>query len=253
MADAPVLELKNVQIKFGDDLILDNVNMKINSGESVVLIGLSGGGKTVLLKTIAGLIPPAKGTVSCYGHDWEKLSSIGKHDLASKIGMQFQKAALFDELNTYENVAYPLREHLKLSEEEIKTRVLECLRAVNLEKAQNQQAHELSGGMKLRLGVARAIAARPEILFMDDPTAGLDPISADEMAELILNIKKQINATLIIVTSDIMRAYQFAGRIFIVADKAVLETGTVEQTKNHPDPRVQQFLHGWLKGPLTPL
>lgn len=247
----PVLELQNVTVELGGDTILDNVTLNIFAGETVVLIGPSGSGKTVLLKTMAGLFEPIRGEVRCHGHRWKDLSLVGRHDLARHVGMQFQKSALFDDLTAFENVAYPLREHEHLSEIEINKQVMACLTAVNLEKAASQFPHELSGGMRLRLGVARSLALKPEILFMDDPTAGLDPISSDEMAEMILKLKNEIGATLVIVTHDIMRAYQFAGRIILVANKKILETGSAEQTKRHPDPAVQQFLHGWQKGPLT--
>ncbi len=246
-----VIELENVTIELGGDTILKDVSMKVFEHETIVLIGPSGGGKTVLIKTMAGLYEPSNGFVRCYGHDWKSLSLIGRHDLAQKVGMQFQKSALFDDLTSFENVAYPLREHFNLPESEIEHRVMSCLKSVNLEKTRDQYAHELSGGMRLRLGVARAIALKPEILFLDDPTAGLDPVYSDEMASLILNLKKEISATLIVVTHDMSRAYQFAGRIFLVANQDVLETGSVEQTANHPDPRVQQFIHGRIQGPLS--
>jgi phospholipid/cholesterol/gamma-HCH transport system ATP-binding protein len=249
--NTPVLELENVTIELGYEVILENINLKVQEHETIVLIGPSGGGKTVLLKTMAGLFEPTTGHVRCYGQDWNSLSVVGRHDLARKVGVQFQKGALFDDLNAFDNVAYPLREHLKLSEEQVTERVNECLKAVNLEKAGHLQAHEMSGGMRLRLGVARAIALKPEILFLDDPTAGLDPLYSDEMAELILKLKSGINATLIIVTHDLARAYQFAGRIFLVANKSAFETGSAEQTKNHPDPKVQQFIHGRASGPLS--
>lgn len=250
----PILELKDVTIAFGslgEDLILQDVNMRIFPGETAVLVGLSGGGKTVLLKTLAGLYRPWKGHAFCFGRDWDSLSAIGKHDLAQKVGMQFQKGALFDDLTAAENVAYPLREHTQMSEEEIEHRVIECLRSVDLEKAKDFQPHEMSGGMKQRLGIARAIALKPEILFLDDPTAGLDPVNSDNMADLILNLKNEIGATLVIVTHDLMRAFQFAGRIFFVGTGTVLETGSAAETKNSKDPRVQQFLAGRLTGPLT--
>lgn len=247
----PIIEAKDVTVELSNEIILHDINLKVFPGESVVFIGPSGSGKSVLLKTLAGLYQPTKGYVKCGDFKWSDMSIEKKHDFARILGMQFQKGALFDDLNTIDNVKYALREHTNLNENEIENRALECLRMVNLEKAKLLQTHELSGGMRLRLGVARSLALRPEILFMDDPTAGLDPVSSDEMATLILQIKKQLNATLVIVTHDIMRAYQFAGRIFLVASKTILETGSVEETKNHPDSRVQQFLHGRLKGPLT--
>jgi phospholipid/cholesterol/gamma-HCH transport system ATP-binding protein len=250
----PILELKNATIAFGplhENIIFKDVSLKVFSGDTIVLIGLSGGGKTVLLKTLAGLYSPVKGESLCYGHSWDSLGINGRHDLAQKIGMQFQKGALFDDLNAFDNVAYPLREHTKLSEEEIKIRVIESLRVVDLEKAQALEPHEMSGGMRQRLGIARAIAMKPEILFLDDPTAGLDPINSDNMSKLILDLKKQIGATLILVTHDLSRAFQFAGRIFFVGSETVLETGSAEQTKNSTDPRIQQYLKGEVVGPLT--
>jgi len=245
-----ILEACDVTVELGDEVILHDINLSVKQGDSIVLIGPSGGGKTVLLKTLAGIYEPTKGYVKCYGKKWSELSSINRHDLARHVGMQFQKAALFDDLNTLENVEYPLREHTKMSEFEIKNRALECLEMVGLEKAKNLQPHELSGGMRLRLGVARSIALKPEILFMDDPTAGLDPVNSDEMAEMILKLKKEIGATLIVVTHDIMRAFQFAGRIFIIANKTLIETGNAVETRHHKDPRVQQFINGRISGPL---
>jgi phospholipid/cholesterol/gamma-HCH transport system ATP-binding protein len=247
---APIIEVKNVTIAFDNQTLLEDVQMQVFEHDVIVLMGLSGSGKTVLLKTIAGLIEPAQGVVTCYGKQWSELSVMGKHDLLAKVGMQFQKTALFDELNAFENVAYPLREHTQMSEAQIKERVLDCLSKVDLQKAQSMQVHELSGGMKLRLSIARAIAARPEILFLDDPTAGLDPINADNMVQLILSLKKEFGATLIVTTHDLNIAYLLAGRIFLIANKEVLETGSAQSTKNHSDPRVQQFVQHRLQGPL---
>jgi phospholipid/cholesterol/gamma-HCH transport system ATP-binding protein len=248
---APILELIDVTLELGGEIILDGVNLSIHQDDTIVIIGPSGGGKSVLLKTMAGIYTPTTGKVLCYGHEWEALSMSEKHDVARKIGVQFQKSALFDELTAFENVAFPLREHTRDSDEVIGDRVLACLKAVGLEAAKSLLPHEMSGGMRQRLGIARAIALKPEILFLDDPTAGLDPVNSDLMAEMILNLKKEVAATLIIATHDMQMAYQFAGRILLVADKKVIETGNAVQTQNHPDPRVQQFIHGWLKGPLT--
>jgi phospholipid/cholesterol/gamma-HCH transport system ATP-binding protein len=250
-AAPPILELIDVTIHLGGEVILEDVNLEIHQDDTLVIIGPSGGGKSVLLKTMAGIYIPTKGKVFCYGHEWGDLSMSEKHEVAKKIGVQFQKSALFDDLTAFENVAFPLREHTRESEEDIAERVMACLKAVSLESAKNLVPHKMSGGMRQRLGIARAIALKPEILFLDDPTAGLDPVNSDLMAEMILDLKKEVGATLIVATHDMQRAYQFAGRIFLVADKKVIETGNALETQQHPDPSVQQFIHGWLKGPLT--
>lgn len=249
----PVLELQDVTVVLGTETILEDINLKIFPGETVVLVGPSGAGKTVLVKTMAGVYEPAKGRVLCYGHEWKELSIIGKHDLAEKIGMQFQKSALFDDLTAFENAAFPLKEHGETSSSEIKKKVMDCLKSVNLEKAANLFPHEMSGGMRQRLGIARAIVLKPEILFLDDPTAGLDPINSDQTADLILKLKKEIGCTLIFITHDMLRAYQLAGRIILVAERGLIETGSEQQTKSHPDSRVQQFINGRLDGPLKPV
>lgn len=246
-----IIELDKVTIQFDEEIILNQVSLKIFKDDTIVIIGPSGGGKSVLLKTMAGVYAPSEGRVTCYGHEWQHLSMTEKHDVAKHIGVQFQKSALFDNLTAFENVAFPLREHTSMNESDIEKRVMECLTSVGLEKARNLATYEMSGGMQQRLGIARAISLKPEILFLDDPTAGLDPVNSDNMAELILNLKKDVGSTLIVATHDIARAYQFAGRIFLVANKSVIETGSASETQNHSDPRVQQFIHGWQSGPLT--
>lgn len=247
----PALKLIDVTVELGGETILENVNLTVNHGDTIVIIGPSGAGKTVLLKTMAGVYSPIRGHVFCEGEDWQNLQSEEKRNLAKKIGMQFQKSALFDSMTVAENVAFPLKEHTSMDEIQIENRVRECLDSVGLLDAHNLYPHELSGGMKQRLGIARAIALNPEIIFYDDPTAGLDPINSDKMADLIMALKKKNNSTDIIVTHDMLRAYQLAGRIHLVADKTVIETGGEADTKSHPDARVQQFIHGRLTGPLT--
>lgn len=247
----PAIEVVNVNVVLGSELILKNVNIKVNHGDTIVILGTSGSGKTVLLKTMAGIYTPSTGHVYCEGEDWQNLQSDHKRKLAEKIGVQFQKSALFDSINVAENVAFPIREHHpELQEDQINLRVKECLESVGLYEAKHLLPHEISGGMKQRLAIARAIALKPDIVFYDDPTAGLDPINSDKMADLILNLKSQNNSTLIVVTHDISRAYQMNGRNFLVANNEVLDLGSFEQMKNNKDPRVQQFIKGSLVGPL---
>ncbi len=248
----PIIELKNATVSFGDEAILQDINLEVFSGETVVLIGPSGGGKTILLKTLAGLYHPQKGVALCFGKKWKDMGIIEKHKFSENIGMQFQTSALFDDLDSSENVAFPLREHNFFeTEEEVQARVLECLKAVSLEKALHLKPYEMSGGMKVRLGIARAIALKPQILLLDDPTAGLDPLKSDEMTEMINGLKNQLGTTLVVVTHDILRAYQFAGRIIFVGQKQILETGSARQTIESKDERIQQFIHGRQQGPLT--
>lgn len=246
----PILKLVNVTVELGGETILRDVSFEVQKGETVIFVGPSGGGKTVLLKTMAGVYQPTSGHVYFDGEDWQDLQSEQKRILAKKIGMQFQKSALFDSLTAAENVAFPLREHTSLSEAEIQDRISECLSAVGLEKAREQMPHELSGGMRQRLGIARSIALNPEIVFYDDPTAGLDPINTDKMIDLIRQLQQKFKSTVILVTHDMECAYSMNGRIFLVANQTVLETGKAEETRNHKDPRVQQFIHGQLTGPL---
>lgn len=247
----PVIELKNVSIAFDDDVILKNVNLCVNEGDTLVLIGPSGSGKTVLLKTMAGIYPPQTGDVYCEGENLQHLSRLKRQQLAQHLGMQFQKSALFDSFTVFENVAFPLKEQGDFTDFQIEKRVKECLEAVNLASSAHLFPHEISGGMRQRLGIARAIAMQPNIVFYDDPTAGLDPIHADKIGELIVDLKLKHHSTVVIVTHSMDVAYRLNGTIALVADQEVLITGNNQQTEAHPDPRVQQFIHGSLIGPLT--
>ena len=247
----PALKLDHVKVVLGGDVILEDVNLEIPFGETLVIVGPSGAGKTVLLKTMAGLYSPAEGHVYCEGEDWQNIKSEEKMLLARKIGVQFQRSALFDSLNTFENVAFPMREHTDITEEEIKKRVSECLCAVGLLDAQEMYPHELSGGMKQRLGIARSLALKPEIIFFDDPTAGLDPINTDILLNLIVDLKKQYHATIVMVTHSLNCAYQMADRIILVGNRKVIVAGTPEETRHSTNPLVHQFVAGQLEGPLV--
>lgn len=245
-----VIELKNVTVGFGDENVLEKVNLTLMQGETLVIIGPSGSGKTVLLKTMAGVYEPKEGQVLCEGFDWKNLPSEKRRQMAQHIGVQFQKNALFDSISAYENVAFPLREYGQEDEAEILRRVQKCLEDVNLWKNKDMLPHELSGGMRQRVSIARAMATNPSIIFFDDPTAGLDPINAEKMADLMNELKVKNNATMVVVTHDISVALYLAGRIVLVVDKQVIETGNAQQTLKHPDARVQQFIHGRLNGPI---
>ncbi len=246
----PALKLVNVTVRLGGDYILKDVNLEISHGETLVIIGPSGSGKTVLLKTMAGIYKPEKGHVYCEGEDWQNLKSNEKIKLARKIGMQFQKSALFDSLDAFENVAFPLREHTKMTEAEIELKVKECLSSVGLLDAIHLMPYELSGGMQQRLGIARSLALNPEIIFYDDPTAGLDPINTDTLLELIAQLKSHFHSTIIMVTHSLNCAYKMADRIVLVGNKQVVLAGSVEETQKSTHPLVRQFVAGELEGPL---
>lgn len=244
------IDAQDITIGFGNKVILKDINLHIHEHETIVFIGTSGSGKTVLLKTLAGIYPPVKGNVFIQGEDWQQLESDEKHHLARKLGMLFQQGALFDTMTTLENVEFPIREHHALSDEEAHKHAKELLIKVNLEDSFDKKPSELSGGMQRRLGIARALALNPEVIFYDDPVAGQDPIQSDQVSSLMMEFKEKNKSTLVVTTSNMRVAYKIADRIFMLIGQEVIEAGTPEQTKNHKDPRIQQFIHGDLKGPI---
>ncbi|PWU20232.1 MAG: ABC transporter ATP-binding protein [Bdellovibrio sp.] len=234
-----------------DQEILKDLSLTIVKGERVAIVGPSGLGKSTLLKTLAGLIRPTVGTLWVEGQNFYNLSSSQQQRLLVKMGMLFQRNALFDSMKNGENVRFPLKETTHKSAIEIEAIVDQFLAAVGLLHAKDLYPDEISGGMQKRLGIARAMALEPEILFYDDPTAGLDPITSRKIIELMINLQKQKQSTLVVVTNDMNRAFQVADRIFFVFKKDILSTGSPEETRKCADPRVQQFIHGRPEGPLT--
>jgi phospholipid/cholesterol/gamma-HCH transport system ATP-binding protein len=247
----PAIQVKDLTLKFGNEVILDKISLDIAEGESFVIVGPSGHGKSVLLKTFAGLIAPTSGTVSVRGQDWQKLAGVSRQELLCKLGMLFQKNALFDSLKVGENVAFPLQEVTALDSGAINRKVDLFLEAVGIPHAKDLFPDEISGGMQKRLGIARALALDPEIIFYDDPTAGLDPITSRKIIELILDLRRKNNSTIVTITNDMNRAYQLADRIGMVVDRELVVTGSPEDTQKHQDQRVHQFVRGELLGPLT--
>lgn len=247
------LELSKVSVSFAGHLVLKNIDLVIPQGESFVILGPSGQGKTVLLKTLAGLIEPSEGKAFVMNEDWQSLRGARRLKILKQVGMLFQKNALFDSLTCGENIAFPLREATMLTEPEIQSRVDYFLEAVAIPHAKALFPDEISGGMQKRLGIARALALEPEIIFYDDPTAGLDPITSRKIVELILELQKKNKSTVVAITNDMNRAYQMAHRIGMVVDHNLVITGSPDQTRHHSDPRVRQFVAGSLDGPLTTL
>ncbi|MBC7371057.1 MAG: ATP-binding cassette domain-containing protein [Bdellovibrionaceae bacterium] len=245
------LKLQEVDVAFDSQVVLKNISVEVAKGEVLVLMGPSGQGKTTLLKVMAGLITPRNGKVFINDLDWSTLGNNERFLNLKKLGMLFQKNALFDSFTCGENIAFPLRETTDLSPVEIQSKVDEFLEAVGISHAKNLYPDEISGGMQKRLGIARALALNPEIIFYDDPTAGLDPITSRKIIELIIDLQEKNDSTVVAITNDVNRAYQLADRIGIVVDHELIITGTPEETKKHRDPRVQQFINGALRGPLT--
>ncbi|MBX2988191.1 MAG: ABC transporter ATP-binding protein [Bdellovibrionaceae bacterium] len=246
-------ELRRVGVAFDGRSVLRDVTLDVGEGECLVLIGPSGQGKTTLLKTMAGLIAPQDGEITVRNQNFLKMDATERLNLLKRMGMLFQRNALFDSMTCAENVAFPLRETTDGDEAWIGDKVEQFLEAVGLSQARDLYPDEISGGMQKRLGIARALALSPEIIFYDDPTAGLDPITSRKIVELIQRLRHEQNSTVIAVTNDMNRAYQMADRLALVADGGVLVTGSVEETKRHPDPRVRQFIHGSVEGPLSPV
>jgi phospholipid/cholesterol/gamma-HCH transport system ATP-binding protein len=247
----PAIQLKQLSIQFGLRPVLKAVDLTIFPGEIVTLIGPSGSGKSTLLKVMAGLIEPQVGKVLIHNISFAESDLKTQKSLMQKMGMLFQKNALFDSLTVAENVLFPLRELAKSSEEQNQQWCDELLKAVGLLESKQLFPDEISGGMQKRLGIARAMALKPEIVFYDDPTAGLDPITSKKIIDLILRLQKQQKSTVVGITNDMNRAYQLGGRILFVIDGDVLDLGHEAQAKSSPDLRVQQFIRGEPQGPLT--
>ncbi len=231
-------------MSFGKQKILENIDLDISKGESFVIVGGSGQGKTVLLKIMAGLILPNQGTVYVEGQQLSMLQGKEYKDLLKKVAMLFQKNALFDSLTCSENVAFPLREAAKVSEKEIEEKVSYFLEAVGLSHAKDLYPDEISGGMQKRLGIARALALDPEIVFYDDPTAGLDPITSRKIIDLIRELKTKNKATIVVITNDMNRAYQLEGRIGMVVGGSLVIAKNKKDALEHPDERLHHFIRG---------
>ena len=246
-----MIEIINLCKSFNGHQVLKNLNLAIRKGETMVIIGRSGCGKSVLLKTIVGLLKPDSGQVIIDNQDITRLKERELNRLRLRIGLLFQGAALFDSLNVGGNVGFILREHTNLDEATIAKRIRESLDLVDLKGVEELMPSELSGGMKKRVGLARAICARPDIVLYDEPTTGVDPIMADAINTLIWQLHDKLEVTSIAVTHDMVSAYKVADRISMLYDGRIIESGAPEQIKNSGDPVVQQFITGAAHGPIT--
>jgi phospholipid/cholesterol/gamma-HCH transport system ATP-binding protein len=247
----PKIELKGVQKRFGSKVVLDGVDLSVEPGESLVIIGGSGSGKSVTLKCILGLIAPDKGSIKVDGREVTRLTGSAREDVNRKFGMLFQAAALFDSLTVWENVAFALIQGRGLGRKEAKEMALQKLAKVGLGPDVGERSPaELSGGMQKRVGLARAIAAEPEIIFFDEPTTGLDPIMADVINDLIVATVKDMGVTTLSITHDMASARKIADKIAMIYKGKIIWSGRKEDIDNSGNPYVDQFIHGRAEGPI---
>ena len=246
-----MIKIKNVSKRFNSGLVLNELNLEIVAGQTCVIIGRSGCGKSVLLKHIIGLLKPDSGDVFVRGQEVAKLNEKDLSLLRFKVSMVFQGGALFDSMNVAENVGFSLSEHTLISHKELLQRVEESLSLVGLGGIGNLMPQELSGGMKKRVALARAICIRPEIILYDEPTTGIDPITADSINELIRSLHDKLKVTSVVVTHDMKSAYHIADKIAMMYKGKIISQGTPQEIQETKNPVVYQFINGLAKGPIT--
>jgi len=247
----PVISVQHVDKTLGGKPVLRDLSIDVERGESLVIVGGSGQGKSVTLKHIIGLMRPDRGHIIIAGSDICSMTEQELNRYRRHFGMAFQEGALFDSMSVFENIAFPLRRHTKMTEPEIRARVEECLDQVHLHGVETKRPSELSGGMRRRVGFARAISLKPEILLFDEPTTGLDPVISDVIAELIVEMDQTLNTTTVSITHDMKVAFKIADRVAMLHKGHIVEEGTPEEFQRSTNPIVQQFIEGRAEGPLT--
>jgi phospholipid/cholesterol/gamma-HCH transport system ATP-binding protein len=246
-----MIEITNLHKSFGAFPVLRGVNLTVEKGESMTVIGGSGSGKSVLIKHIIGLLFPDKGQVKVGGEVLNNLDEQGLNEVRKKFGMLFQGAALFDSLTVWENVGFGLKQHTKMSDKDIRDVATQKLALVGLKGVEEKMPADLSGGMKKRVGLARAIAMDPQIILYDEPTTGLDPITADAINDLIVDLRKKLGVTSVAITHDMHSAYKISDRIAMLYKGEIQETGTPDEIRGTSNPIVKQFITGSAVGPIT--
>jgi phospholipid/cholesterol/gamma-HCH transport system ATP-binding protein len=239
-----LISLVDIHKAFGPKQVLNGFSLEVNEGETVVIIGYSGSGKSVAIKHIVGLLTPDSGTVFVDGLEVPRLTRRELYSLRSRIGYVFQFAALFDSLNIGENVAMGLRKQGFLNERQVRERVAEALDLVDLPSVEDRFPAELSGGMRKRVGLARAIALRPKYLLYDEPTTGLDPVTSAVIDDLMIRMREKLGVTSIVITHDMKSAYRVGSRIAMLYEGKVRQVGTVDQIRHSHDAVVRQFVEG---------
>jgi len=248
----PIIKIKDLHKSFGEKKVLKGVNLEIKKGKTTVIFGLSGGGKSTIIKHIVRLLKPDRGEVWVEDVDMAKADEERVMQMRKKIGYLFQSGALFDSMNVYENVAFPLREHTKMKESQIKERVRERLKmvALNPDEVLHLYPDELSGGMRKRVGLARSIILDPEIILYDEPTSGLDPITSDLITRLIRSLQEQLGVTSVLISHDINESFKAGDYFAMLYDGKIVEYGDKESFKNSSNPYVRQFIEGKSIGPI---
>ena len=240
-----MIDVQDIYKSFGGYSVLKGIKLQMAEGTTTVVLGGSGSGKTVLMKHIMGLFKPDSGRVMVDGQD---VSNLGRQELnhfRQRMGMVFQGAALFDSMTVGENVAFPLREHTKMSEQEIKDRVKEKLAVVDLHDVEQKYPAELSGGMRKRVGLARAIIRDPKIVLYDEPTTGLDPLTTESVDEMILAAREKLKVTSVVISHDIGSAFHIADRIAVINQGKIVEEGAPAEVRKSQEPFTRQFLATW--------
>jgi phospholipid/cholesterol/gamma-HCH transport system ATP-binding protein len=245
-----LIRLEEVHKAFGRQTVLDGVDLEIESGKTTVIIGRSGGGKSVLLKHIIGLMKPDRGRIFIDDVDITRLNDRDLNEIRKKFGMLFQEAALFDSMTVGENVAFPLREHTPYPEDEIRRIVSERLQAVGLTGVEAKMPAELSGGMRKRVGLARAVALNPEIVLFDEPTTGLDPVMTEAINRLIIDTQQRFQLTCVVISHDIQSIFEIGHRIAMLYEGKIIAHGSPDEIRTSANPVIGQFLSGSIEGPI---
>jgi phospholipid/cholesterol/gamma-HCH transport system ATP-binding protein len=244
------IRLVDLRKSFDGKIVLDGLNLDIAEGQSVVVMGPSGTGKSVLLKHIIGLLKPDSGKVIVDRQDIWELSERDLNEFRRRFGMSFQEGALFDSMSVFDNIAFPLKRHTSKTASEIASRVGECLEIVHLQRVETKRPSELSGGMRRRVGFARAIALEPQILLFDEPTTGLDPVMTDVIDEVIVEMKERLKTTTVTITHNVSSAKKIGDRICLIFRGRIAADAPPEEFVRLPDPIVRQFVEGRAEGPL---
>ncbi|HWK69406.1 ABC transporter ATP-binding protein [Pollutimonas sp. M17] len=247
----PLVTFTDVSLGYGDFTVLQGIGLEVRRGQVVAMMGGSGSGKTTLLRAATGQITAQKGSIRVFGQDIAALTGEGLREVRQRMGVLFQQGALFTDLNVFENVAFPLREHTQVSESQIVERVLDKLDAVGLRAAAHLNISEISGGMARRVALARAVVLEPELVLYDEPFAGLDPISLGITAQLIRSLTDRLHCASILITHDVAESFAIADQVYMVGQGKLIASGTPQALSGSQDPYVRQFLNGEPDGPIA--